>query len=45
LIIVTHDSALARSVDQVLELREGRLKEPATAVSEFRGADGRLSRV
>jgi len=27
LLIVTHDSGLARSVDRVLELREGRLRE------------------
>ncbi|MGH8322703.1 MAG: ABC transporter ATP-binding protein, partial [Steroidobacteraceae bacterium] len=40
LLIVTHDGALARSVDRVLELREGRLQEPVTAAAELRGADG-----
>ena len=39
LLIVTHDSALARSVDRVLELREGRLKEAAGA-----GAAGAAAR-
>jgi predicted ABC-type transport system involved in lysophospholipase L1 biosynthesis ATPase subunit len=53
LIIVTHDGGLARSVDRVLELREGRFKEvgaglaPADglAAAELRGADGRSLRV
>jgi putative ABC transport system ATP-binding protein len=44
LIIVTHDSALARSVDRALELREGRLREVGVGgpvVSAV--ADGRRS--
>jgi ABC-type lipoprotein export system ATPase subunit len=37
LLIVTHDSGLARSVDRVLELREGRLKESAGGVDPVAG--------
>jgi putative ABC transport system ATP-binding protein len=47
-LIVTHDSALARSVGRVLELRDGRLKEAEfrdAQPGEIRGADGRRSRV
>ncbi|HVW69593.1 MAG TPA: ABC transporter ATP-binding protein [Steroidobacteraceae bacterium] len=33
LLVVTHDSGLARSVDRVLELREGRLKELDKGIS------------
>jgi putative ABC transport system ATP-binding protein len=45
LIIVTHDHGLARSVDRMLELRDGRLKEATTPVTESRGVDDRLTRV
>jgi putative ABC transport system ATP-binding protein len=34
LLIVTHDSVLARSADRVLELREGRLRESVAAGAE-----------
>jgi putative ABC transport system ATP-binding protein len=34
LLIVTHDSVLARSADRVLELREGRLRESGAAGAE-----------
>ncbi len=47
-LIVTHDSALARSVGRVLELREGRLKEGGVRdarPAEIPGTDGRRSRV
>jgi putative ABC transport system ATP-binding protein len=37
LLMVTHDTDLARSVDRVLELKDGRL------TTELRGVDGRLS--
>ncbi len=41
LLIVTHDSALARSLGRVLELRDGRLKEVVVrgAETEARGAE------
>jgi putative ABC transport system ATP-binding protein len=49
LLMVTHDSGLARSVGRVLELRDGRLKDvepPREAVSgEARSADVRRSRM
>jgi putative ABC transport system ATP-binding protein len=46
LLIVTHDSALARSVGRVLELRDGRLKEVGVrdGAVEVRSADARRSR-
>jgi putative ABC transport system ATP-binding protein len=45
LLMVTHDRALARSVDRVLEMREGRLKEVAEGV-ESAGVveDGKAAR-
>ena len=48
LLMVTHDSALARSVGRVLELRDGRLKELEfrdSLASEARSADARRSRL
>jgi putative ABC transport system ATP-binding protein len=49
LLIVTHDSGLARSAGRVLELRDGRLKEvamrDASASETARSADGRRSRI
>jgi putative ABC transport system ATP-binding protein len=47
LLVVTHDSALARSVGRVLELRDGRLKEAGgrPEAAEARGADARRSRI
>ena len=39
LLVVTHDEALARSADRVLELREGRLHEaPGSLASDRRAA-------
>lgn len=52
LLVVTHDSALARSIGRVLELRDGRLREAGAgaggsgevgAAVELRGAEGRRS--
>jgi putative ABC transport system ATP-binding protein len=48
LLIVTHDTGLARSVDRVLELREGRLREMgggSQAAPGVVGLDGRRSRL
>ena len=48
LLIVTHDTGLARSVDRVLELREGRLREMGGGVQAAPGVvglDGRRSRL
>ena len=48
LLVVTHDTGLARSVDRVLELREGRLREMgggSQVAPEVVGLDGRRSRL
>jgi hypothetical protein len=42
--MVTHDSGLARSVDQMLELKDGRLRGLTAPTTELRGVDGRASR-